>query len=230
MKNVILGWGLLGSALISVLLWCLATNTYPEAWAILALGLLVTAVRIGGEMPLLVAYVPAFLLLSNSSIPTRFMLIGLVAAGVSLILWRRFGQVSDAKFWTATMMILALPVATFSGASGGAGGWAEWLTEVFRLEGATAEQVIWWVRKSLHFTVYGVLALSAFKALDSNDHATSVTCGTVVIWSLSHACFDELKQMSIPGRTGSAVDIIIDLGGALVAVGFALHLKRKETS
>jgi VanZ family protein len=94
----------------------------------------------------------------------------------------------------------------------------EWLfpdwtpAEIWRLHYA--------IRKSAHPTVYGVLALFAFRALRlSFAHGALRHAAFALLLVLAVAASDELRQSSSRARTGSAADVGYDLAGGLAALG-----------
>lgn len=71
-------------------------------------------------------------------------------------------------------------------------------------------------RKIVHFTFFGVLAISALGCFPPSRfrffYAALLTIGV--------AFFDEWHQSWVPGRTGSFVDVLIDSAGALTFLVF----------
>ena len=83
-----------------------------------------------------------------------------------------------------------------------------------------------WVRKAAHLCEYAVLGLLSFRALRLSlaiSLPRTALLGLVVV--LAVAATDELRQSFLSSRTGSIVDVAIDLvGGALgVCLIIALH-------
>jgi VanZ family protein len=79
-------------------------------------------------------------------------------------------------------------------------------------------------RKAAHVTEYAVLAGLWFVALTrerglSRRRAAWVACLVAVGW----ACLDELHQATVPSRTASAMDVVLDSTGALVAAVVGRH-------
>lgn len=86
----------------------------------------------------------------------------------------------------------------------------------------------YFVKKSSHFLVYGLLALSYIRALPKRNH--------LLAWALAilYALSDEFHQSFVPGRTSSLVDVFVfDNLGAIVALALHRYLtiknNRKET-
>jgi VanZ family protein len=70
------------------------------------------------------------------------------------------------------------------------------------------------LKKGGHFLAYFVLAILARWAVGHT--------GWALVWTAVYAVSDEIHQTFIPGRQGSAVDVIIDWAGAATGM-FAYH-------
>jgi hypothetical protein len=84
-----------------------------------------------------------------------------------------------------------------------------------------------WVRKLAHLTEYGLLGLLAFRALRLSlavSVARTALLGLVVV--LAVAATDELRQSLLASRTGSLVDVGIDLAGGALGVCLIVALHR----
>ena len=75
------------------------------------------------------------------------------------------------------------------------------------------------VKKSGHFLAYSILALLAYRA------GLSVTASLLL--SVAYAASDELHQRLVPGRNGTAVDVLIDALGATMAL-YLLRLSHRS--
>ena len=66
------------------------------------------------------------------------------------------------------------------------------------------------VRKMAHFSIYALIGISLllFIYLFSKK----------LILSIMYACYDEYRQLSVPGRSGSIKDVFIDSLGALTGI------------
>ena len=75
------------------------------------------------------------------------------------------------------------------------------------------------VRKTAHVTEYGILAMLWFRTL---THAAGLRVPTGVwlalVISVATAVVDESHQATIPSRTGSAADVLLDSFGAAAAL------------
>lgn len=83
------------------------------------------------------------------------------------------------------------------------------------------------VRKTAHFSEYAVLGILAFfliAALLGSGQYKIVISAISVSFCVIFAIFDELHQLFINGRVGSALDVLIDTVGALFGATLALLL------
>ena len=83
------------------------------------------------------------------------------------------------------------------------------------------------IRKLAHFTEYavlGLLACRAFAELTRRRHLLIFSALLV----LAIAVIDETNQSFNPERTGSPVDVLIDLSGGLAAIGIAYLVSRRK--
>jgi len=87
------------------------------------------------------------------------------------------------------------------------------------------------VRKAAHLFLYGVLALLSLRAVRGGTRlrgrAASVA---VVLFCALVASGDELNQATLASRSGSVVDVGIDLLGALLALGAAGLVRRRGSA
>jgi VanZ family protein len=77
------------------------------------------------------------------------------------------------------------------------------------------------IKKLAHLLAYAVLALLAYVATGRY----SVAWGIAVLYAMS----DEFHQTFIPGRNGTAVDVLIDSLGATLALLTLHYLQTKQT-
>jgi VanZ family protein len=71
----------------------------------------------------------------------------------------------------------------------------------------------YFVKKSAHFVVYGLLALSYLRALPKQDHFQAW------FFAVLYALTDEFHQSFVPGRTASLIDVFVfDNLGAVFAL------------
>jgi VanZ family protein len=116
-------------------------------------------------------------------------------------------------------------VAILSSPAGAASPMMRWLT-AHGLSATDAEVVVLGVRKTIHFTFYGMLALAAFSAAHAAKERRDLTFRFGLFFAGAVAAFDELRQMTAVGRTGSAYDVLLDLSGAAFFLWIA-HLRTR---
>lgn len=82
------------------------------------------------------------------------------------------------------------------------------------------------IRKCAHFTAYlilGILISIAFSVSTKNGKNISIM--TLIICIL-YATSDEIHQLFVPGRGGSAIDVMIDTSGALIGILLYMLIRR----
>lgn len=105
---------------------------------------------------------------------------------------------------------------------------AAWMAVIFVMSGRTPGQLPDFgafdllFKKAGHFLAYGVLALLVLRAVGTVQRPWLVTMLIVVLYAVS----DELHQTFVPGRMGTAVDVIIDAAGALTALWLVRRFSR----
>jgi len=83
------------------------------------------------------------------------------------------------------------------------------------------------VRKLAHVTEYAVLALLAFRTFWLSFHTILARLAAgALLTALCVAAIDESRQVFTGTRTGSPHDVLLDLAGALAAVGMAIAYLR----
>ena len=95
----------------------------------------------------------------------------------------------------------------------GGGYWENWLRVHLGMQPATAHLVVFWLRKSVHFIGYGVLALLFglyFYLWGLRKTAWWGLLGTAAV-----ACFDEYNQSLSGFRSGQATDVLLDVCGGV---------------
>lgn len=122
----------------------------------------------------------------------------------------------ERSFSWVLFCFIGLLVAYYSSSAGGPGSMLGFLTRVLGINPDLAGIIVVVVRKCLHFTFYGILALASARAMRLGGVDAYRTTVFGVLWSLAHACFDELRQTGEVGRTGSGWDVLLDLAGILV--------------
>jgi VanZ family protein len=75
------------------------------------------------------------------------------------------------------------------------------------------------VRKLGHFTEYFVLSLLLYRALRGGERWSVRAATLALLLAAVYAAGDEVHQLFVPGRTGSAADVLIDVSGAAAGQG-----------
>lgn len=81
-------------------------------------------------------------------------------------------------------------------------------------------------RKVAHFTEYALLTALWWRALRTRLAARTAVLLAVVI-SVAYAATDEAHQLSVDGRHGTPVDVLIDTAGALTAATLIVRRRRR---
>ncbi len=97
------------------------------------------------------------------------------------------------------------------------------------LDRATKWRMMIALRKSAHFVEYAILALLTFRAaLLSAPRTQILTASFVTLFLVATlATADEARQAFSVSRTGSPVDILIDVAGGLIATGGLIAIRRR---
>ena len=143
---------------------------------------------------------------------------------------------TSGKKWSWTFL-LAVAFGLFVAFVSGPGGEADWLSELVwnvsgldRSEWRTHIKIVFYIRKSIHFLVYGSAAFVTAWAIWKQGGKLPVCLAAGYGWPLPLAIFDEWNQSHVESRTGTPWDVMIDLFGMTVFLGvFAWIYKRKET-
>ncbi|SHJ68451.1 VanZ family protein [Desulfofundulus thermosubterraneus] len=95
---------------------------------------------------------------------------------------------------------------------------------------APADFIQFWLRKGAHVVIYGALGLSLAAALERVNKRRWFLAGMILVLV---AALDEWHQTFVPGRTGRAVDVLVDLAGFVVLAflsRLAMCVKKRLTS
>ena len=139
-----------------------------------------------------------------------------------------------AWFWVACWggVIWALGSDTFSASET-----SRWLMPFFQwlfgdVDVDTRYQTYGLVRKFAHLIEYAILALLTFRAAliaaSRTQLATAAWVALFIVLALATA--DEARQALSPVRTGSPIDILIDLTGGLIAIVGLITISRRMRS
>ena len=146
---------------------------------------------------------------------TPLWIIGAVAA--ALLVWIGL-QRREVNLGLWLLMGLVILVSYFSSGQGSANPMMEWLTG----HGLTPEQahaVTLAFRKTIHFTFYGTVAVSAFRSVLRSNGLWPEAIRTGLLAALALASFDEFRQGGYANRSGSPWDVLLDMTGGLVFLG-----------
>ena len=109
----------------------------------------------------------------------------------------------------------------------GAGFWERWLTANFKISFKTAQIIVFWLRKNLHFWGYGFLGLLFWLYFFLWRFKKPLFWG--IIASAGVAVLDEYVQSRTSFRTGRPSDVFLDVCGVvLVCFPVYLYLKRSK--
>lgn len=89
----------------------------------------------------------------------------------------------------------------------------------------------WWdllLKKGAHMAAYAVLMVLWWRVLALRC-PTRLALGLAALLSALYAVSDEVHQVYVPGRNGSAWDVGIDVCGVLVAAGVLWAVHRTES-
>lgn len=133
-----------------------------------------------------------------------------------------------------SLMLLASAVlgsilAYSSGDAGGPDGMIRWLQNAFGWDVRTAEIATIIVRKGVHFTYFGLIGWTAFRGALRLDAPVARAVRFALAWTLVFATYDEISQLASPVRSGSALDVLLDMTGATTMVLLASR-RRSKTS
>ncbi len=74
------------------------------------------------------------------------------------------------------------------------------------------------VRKMAHFSIYAFIGISLTIFIYTFSRKLLLSSSLAFILSIIYACFDEYRQLSVDGRSGSLKDVFIDSSGALIGI------------
>lgn len=146
------------------------------------------------------------------------------------------GREQSLQLWSAwaLLALFTLIVLLLGGEGFSAARTYRWFVEVvhfFRPQASSSD--IWflflWTRKLAHAAEYGLLALFAFRAARLSLQSP---LGRVVLFAglftALVATADEFRQSTLGNRTGSLLDVWIDIASAIVALGLLLLLRARR--
>lgn len=74
------------------------------------------------------------------------------------------------------------------------------------------------VRKMAHFSIYALIGTSLLLFIYEFSKKLVLSSLIAFFLSIIYACYDEYRQLSVPGRSGSIKDVFIDSSGALTGI------------
>lgn len=152
-------------------------------------------------------------------------------AFVGLIGYVAFVVRAGLPAWLAVAVCLSALIAYFGGSQGGGGGMVQCLMQNWKLSEADARQTTFIFRKLVHVNFYGLCALAWYSASLRKPIANvgnSVPFAFGATFCL--AAFDETRQLFAENRTGTPVDVGIDMGGAILFLAIAYFVTRRPTN
>ncbi|MBR2489280.1 MAG: VanZ family protein [Clostridia bacterium] len=134
------------------------------------------------------------------------------------------------------ILIFSLSAATASESSATSGGVIEFLAKIFIADfdeisvleqESIIESLQFIVRKTAHFTLYGVLGGLAFLSVITYTSVpfplrTAISAAICLLYAIS----DEIHQIFVPGRSGEIRDVCIDFAGSMLAILILVLLSR----
>lgn len=143
-----------------------------------------------------------------------------------------FGLSSIGKRWNWPLVglcVLVALVAYFSGPRGAASLMIQWVIRALSLTPSRALLFVLILRKVIHFTYYGLVALVATRVAVVGRASAKWAPLFGLSVALLFASFDERRQASEPSRTGSVVDVALDMTGAACFVLLGSSRRRPQT-
>ncbi len=102
----------------------------------------------------------------------------------------------------------------------------EWLLP--QISPGLLSDLLFAIRKTAHVVEYGVLALLVIRAIWMSWRTSSLAALSLTIALLAGlAVGDELRQSAALSRTGSGWDVLLDMGGAVLALLLLLAVPRR---
>jgi VanZ family protein len=147
------------------------------------------------------------------------------------IIFCRKNSSADSKTYLNLLSVIALlglgwVIVYFSGGGGGADPMVRFAIERLGMSPGQAETFIVMLRKTIHFTWYGLLALSAYRLANPKfDLRPAVVFGLQM--ALTFAIYDEFRQSTATNRTGTLWDVGLDMLGATAFIGISVLRYRR---
>lgn len=129
--------------------------------------------------------------------------------------------------WLGVLVAFALLIPLLSNSSGSPGHLHEQLATWLHITPDQAWHLVVGVRKTIHFSAYGLAALAAYRWSAANG-APGLWRG--IAFTLPLACFDEFRQHFAAGREGSPWDVALDMAGAVTFLFLAWLVDRRRSA
>ncbi len=244
MRGVVFVIGMLiGGGLLLAMAWA-----YPGIWLPLAMGCAAASLLMGfpalARQPLTAPFAAAFVLTvplvwlrSGSASPRTsaqgvsglfFVLLGLVLVWLAFRFFRAQPSERPLAMPLAALLLFACAIARLSGSGGAADPMLAWFRSVLGLSPEAAGVAVVVLRKTVHFTFYGLFAWIALRAARMAEGERRAAAVLALSLALSLAAFDELRQSVSPGRTGSIWDVALDMTGAVAFVGISTRRRQRH--
>ena len=149
----------------------------------------------------------------------------IICGALTLVLVQRRGAIRGR---ISALVLMCLILGYVSGKKGSGGGWEQWLIENFHWSQAQAELAVHYFRKTVHFVFYGVLALLVYGWLHRQPSQRLSPILISILFVVSIAIYDETRQFGTPGRSGSALDVALDLAGASTFLWIAERRRKSQ--
>lgn len=167
----------------------------------------------------------------GSAFPKIAQFIGLAIFlfSAGLLAVRGFSQAKTAKStrWLLVPIAAGCVLGYVSGGIGGSDHMLDFAMRVLHMSRDQADLIIHYMRKTIHFTAYGIVGLSLFRGAMTGGAPTPRSIAFALFCVFFLASFDEMRQTTAPNRTGSPWDVTLDMTGASCFVLIASALSRK---
>ena len=162
----------------------------------------------------------------------QFICLCLFLICLGLFVARGLTQRKTAKMtaWLLVPIAAACVLGCVSGGVGGGNHMIYFAMHYLHMTKDQADIVVHYVRKTIHFSAYGFLGLSCFRAAIAGSAAKGRAIAFALLCILCLASFDEMRQTTAPNRTGSPWDVALDMTGSSFFVLVAAALSRNASN
>lgn len=138
--------------------------------------------------------------------------------------WSVDWSVDSEMRWLFVASAFAVFIGGLSNSSGSPGHLHEQIAAWLHISPEQAWHLVVGVRKTIHFSAYGLATLAAYRWSTANG-APGLWRG--IAFTLPLACFDEFRQHFATGREGSPWDVALDMAGAATFLFIAWLIDRR---